>query len=213
MNAGEPARDAWALPSGGRDATPAPDERGVQQHQAGTAFLGMVIFMASWAMLFAGLFFAYGVVRSGAHPWPPTDMPDLPLGLPATATLALALSSYGLHGALARARATGEGVARLVGAAAALGAIFLFLQARVWGSLWHLGLTPDAGPYASVFYGLTVFHALHVALGVLALGWLTVRAARRRYTPLAHIPLRLWTLYWHMVGVVWGLMYLLVYVL
>src|SRR5688500_13946246 len=81
------------------------------KHQATTAYLGMVIFMASWAMLFAGLFFAYGVVRAGAHPWPPTDMPDLPRLLPGLATLALAFSSLCLHKAGVQIRSAHDGAA------------------------------------------------------------------------------------------------------
>ena len=36
------------------------------------AVLGMTIFVASWAMLFAGLFFAYGVTRLRTPAWPPS---------------------------------------------------------------------------------------------------------------------------------------------
>lgn len=188
------------------------DELRLAAHRSTTAFLGMVIFMASWAMLFAGLFFAYGVVRAGAHPWPPTDMPDLPLLVPGLATVALALSSWCLQRALDRVRKGQERAALLVMGAMALGALFLVLQVRVWQGMWLLGLTPTAGPYASVFYGLTVFHALHVFIGLLALTFVFVQTARRRYGQSHHIPLRLWILYWHMVGLVWALMYLLVYV-
>src|SRR5436189_86613 len=49
--------------------------------------LGMVMFMAAWAMLFAGLFFAYGVLRVRATDWPPADLPRLPRLLPGVATV------------------------------------------------------------------------------------------------------------------------------
>ena len=180
-------------------------------HQAGTAFLGMVIFMGSWAMLFAGLFFAYGIVRAGSHPWPPIDLPSLPLAMPAVATAALALSSLAMQTALTRARRSLSGVGGLVFAALVLGAVFLAVQISVWLQLWSVGLQPSTGTFASVFYGLTVFHAVHVAVGLFALAFLGIQGARNRYHAAAHIPLRLWTLYWHMVGVVWLLMYVLIY--
>jgi len=47
-----------------------------------TAWLGMIIFLASWAMMFAALFFAYGIVRLRAQVWPPPELPALPLRLP-----------------------------------------------------------------------------------------------------------------------------------
>jgi heme/copper-type cytochrome/quinol oxidase subunit 3 len=161
------------------------------RHQERTALMGMAIFVASWAMLFAALFFAYGLSRLHAIAWPPADLPTLPLGLPGLATLVLAASSAALH----RGR---------VPLAAGLGIGFLALQGVVWRQMLLAGLRPQAGAYASYFFALTVFHALHVLVGLGALGWLAVRPH-----PLA---LRLWTVYWHMVGVIWTVMFLLVYV-
>jgi heme/copper-type cytochrome/quinol oxidase subunit 3 len=162
------------------------------RHEERTALMGMAIFMASWAMLFAALFFAYGLSRLRAHVWPPADLPPLPLALPALATLVLAGSSAALH----RRRPL---------VAAGLGLVFLALQSVVWRHLLAAGLRPQTGAYASYFFALTVFHALHVLVGLVALGWLALRPRP--------LPLRLWTIYWHMVGVIWGVMFLLVYVL
>jgi cytochrome c oxidase subunit 3 len=162
------------------------------RHQERTALMGMAIFVASWAMLFSALFFALGLSRLRAVVWPPADLPRLPLLLPGVATLALAGSSAVLH-------------VRRVALAAALGAGFLVVQAIVWRQMLLAGLRPQAGAYASYFFALTIFHALHVLVGLVALGWLVLR-------PRA-LPLRLWTVYWHMVGVIWTVMFLLVYVL
>ncbi|HEY7725862.1 MAG TPA: cytochrome c oxidase subunit 3 [Anaeromyxobacteraceae bacterium] len=179
-----------------------------------TAHLGMVIFLASWAMLFAGLFFAYGLVRSRAAAWPPLDQPALPLALPGANVAVAALGSAAL---LLAARPLRRGdpraAARSLAAAALLGAIFLALQARVWTSLWAQGLRPDGGPYASVFYTLTAFHAVHVLVGLgalVVLAWRAWRGSRGSGRP---VPARLWTMYWHFVAAVWFLMYLTVYVL
>jgi cytochrome c oxidase subunit 3 len=162
------------------------------RHQERAALMGMAIFVASWAMLFAALFFAYGLSRLRAIVWPPGDLPPLPLLLPGLATLVLAGSSAVLH----RGR---------VLAAVLLGGTFLGLQAVVWRQMFLAGLHPQAGAYASYFFALTVFHALHVLVGLGGLGWLA-----RRPQPLS---LRLWTIYWHMVGVIWAVMFVLVYVL
>jgi cytochrome c oxidase subunit 3 len=167
------------------------------RHQERTALMGMAIFVASWAMLFAALFFAYGLGRVRAVVWPPADLPPLPLVLPALATLVLGASSWALHRGAPRANAAGR--------AAVLGLVFLILQAIVWRQMLLSGLRPQAGAYASYFFALTIFHALHVLVGLVALGWLALRPR-----PLS---LRLWTIYWHMVGVIWGVMFLVVYVI
>jgi heme/copper-type cytochrome/quinol oxidase subunit 3 len=187
---------------------PAPQLR----HAEATALLGMVVFIAAWAMLFAGLFFAYGAIRVRAAVWPPPDLPRLPVGLPALATGLLALSSAALQSALAGAR-RGEAAVRGVGLALLLGLGFLALQTTVWRQLVAGGLRPTDGNYGSSFYALTVFHALHVAVGLGALAWLAVSAWRSARAPGAasSVSLRLWTLYWHMVGAIWLVMFVAVY--
>jgi cytochrome c oxidase subunit III len=174
-----------------------------------TSWVGMIVFLAGWTMLFAGLFFAYGLVRTHAGAWPPADQPRLPRLLPGLATLLLVASSLAADRGLAVSRqVAGPRAARRLALAAALGTSFLALQLVVWIGLWRAGLTPAGGPYPSVFYGLTAIHALHVLVGLVALGWLAVRAWRRGAP---RLQLRLWGAYWHFVGVAWLAMFVSVY--
>ncbi len=179
-----------------------------------TAWVGMVVFLASWAMLFASLFFAYALVRSHAPSWPPADQPVLPLALPALNTAALAISALAMERAMRSLRAgRARRAATALAAAAALGFVFLVLQGVVWLGLYRAGLEPSGGPYPSAFYTLTVFHALHVLVGLLALGWLAVRARGGAYGALRLLPVRLWAMYWHFVGAVWLAMFASLYLL
>lgn len=171
-----------------------------------TARVGMAIFLGSWLMLFAGLLFVYGLVRSRAPVWPPLDQPRLPLLLPAINTLAIAASSAAL---LAAQRGLRAGAQRAAGRwlllAVLLGSVFLSLQLVVWIGLWRAGLLPSGGPYPSVFYALTLLHALHVAVGLLALALHGGRALAGRASRLGT---DLWASYWHAVGAVWLVLYL-----
>jgi len=193
---------------------PTPSETvALARHREGTALLGMVVFVASWAMLFAGLFFAYGLVRARSLSWPPADLPRLPRGLAALATLVLGLASAALQRALRAARQDRPGARRAIAGAAGLGLAFVALQLTSWVRVWSAGLRPEAGTYGSTFFGLTVFHALHVLVGLGALAFLGLRSARRPFRAGDHLPLRLWTIYWHMVGIIWGAIFVLVYLL
>jgi cytochrome c oxidase subunit 3 len=179
-----------------------------------TAYLGMVIFLGSWAMMFGSLFFAYGMVRARSSAWPPPDLPELPVAVGAVNTVVLAFSSAILQLTVRNLRrGQSRFVAWGIAASTLLGAAFLAIQVSSWRRLLDDGLTPSGGPYPSVFYGLTCFHGLHVLIGIVALGWLTGNAFAGKYSAARFLPLRLWTLYWHFVGAVWLAMFLVVYVL
>jgi heme/copper-type cytochrome/quinol oxidase subunit 3 len=179
-----------------------------------TAWLGMVVFLGSWAMMFAALFFAYGLLRARLPQWPPSDLPRLPVLLPLANTLVLAMSSFAVQRALSAARKGYLGSVRpALWAALVLGIAFVGLQLHLWSGLWNAGLRPDLGPYPSVFYGLTVFHALHVFVGLCGLGYLAAGAGKGAHNPGRHLALRLWAGYWHFVGAVWLLMFVTLFVL
>jgi cytochrome c oxidase subunit III len=177
-----------------------------EHHRENTALLGMTLFLASWAMLFAALLFAYGLVRLRANSWPPADLPALPVILPSFGTLFLAQASL----AMQRARRRPERALAPLLFAWLASAGFFAVQVLVWTRLWERGLRLDTGPYGSVFFGLTGFHALHVLVGLGGLAALIVSAARGGLRP---IPLRLWTLYVHMVTIFWVLVFVSVYLL
>jgi cytochrome c oxidase subunit 3 len=175
----------------------------------------MVVFLGSWAMMFASLFFAYGFVRTRSPVWPPPDLPELPWVTPALNTLVLAASSgaiqYGVHSIREGA---GRKLARALLFTILLGGVFLSLQLSVWMRLYAQGLRPDTGgPYSSVFWGLTCVHALHVAVGLIGLAWLCRRAFAGAFSAARYLPVRLWALYWHFVGAVWALMFVLIFLL
>ena len=196
-------------------APQAPDVRELQDYRLRrsddevTSYIGMIIFLASWAMMFAALFFAYAVMRFRAPLWPPPDQPPVPILLPTLNTVVIAASSASVAFAV-RASAFGRRRRAFAGLsiAAVLGASFLILQVVVWSSLWRAGLVPSSGPYGSVFYALTTFHALHVLVGLAALTALALRERARRTTRTA---VRLWGMFWHFVGCIWLALYLSVY--
>ncbi len=188
--------------------------RSPRQEVDDTAYLGMLIFLGSWAMMFAGLFFAYGAVRFhiGAG-WPPHGVPHLPVSLPAVNTVVLMASGLALQLGLwaVRAGKVNELSAALV-VSLLLGCLFFGLQILLWSELYKGGLRPDGGPYPSVFYALTVFHGLHVLVGLGALLVLLIKSLDGAFSAPRHLPVKLWTMYWHFVDAVWLLMFVTVFV-
>ena len=178
-----------------------------------TAWLGMAIFLGSWAMMFASLFFSYGVLRLRQPAWPPAGTPPLPLFLPVLNSGVIVLTSIALQRALVAARRGDR--SRVVGgliAGLVLGITFVALQTVLWTSLFASGLSLGDGALAGVVYGLTGFHALHVVVGLLGLGLLLPAVLRGTLNAARNNRLRLWVMYWHFVGVVWLTMALLLFV-
>jgi cytochrome c oxidase subunit III len=179
-----------------------------------TQSLGMIVALGSWAMMFGALFFVYAGIRAGTRVWPPPGLPELPVALPFVNTVVLAASSAALLlGTRALARGGRRALPWYVLAAFVLGAAFLGLQLLVWRDLWVKGLVPSSGAFASVFYGLTFLHALHVLAGLVVLGVIFFRALGGAYTEHNVIRVRVAGMFWHFVDVVWILMFVALYLL
>ena len=73
--------------------------RPAKAREDATASIGMVVFLASWAMMFAAMFFTYAYVRSrmGETGWPPVGLPRLPVLMPLLNTVVLLASSSALQ--------------------------------------------------------------------------------------------------------------------
>jgi cytochrome c oxidase subunit 3 len=177
------------------------------------AYAGMVIFLGSWAMLFGALFFSYAVLRVSAPIWPPPGFESLPLALPGINTLLLLASSRTLALALARLRCGQLARCRneLLGTIL-LGVVFVGLQCKVWADLWKSGLHLGSGAYGGTFYVLTVFHSLHVLVGLGLLARLVAPLVWRVPIAPGRVPAALTAMFWHFVSAVWLTIFVAVYV-
>ena len=105
-----------------------------------TAVFGMTIFLASEAMLFAGLIAGYIVLRLSSPTWPPSpDLPKLPIILTGINTVFLIASSFTYHAAEVAVKKCKTGTAWLF-LTVLLGSLFLGVQAYEWYHMHHEGL-------------------------------------------------------------------------
>jgi cytochrome c oxidase subunit 3 len=178
-----------------------------------TGKVGMILFLASWAMMFGALFYSYGILRARAPSWPPMGVPEVPIVVPSIITVLILVSSVMLEqGRKALSGGDVTRFSRMMIGSIVLGALFLALQSQVWLDLWAAGLRIDTGRYGSLFFFLTIFHALHVVVGLGILCWMfwttprlptsIARFARAQYAA--------W--FWHFVALVWLIVFALVYV-
>jgi len=177
-----------------------------------TAVFGMTIFLASEAMLFAGLIAGYVVLRLSSPAWPPSpDLPKLPVVLTGINTVFLITSSFTYHFAEVAVKKGKKGTAWLF-LTVLLGSLFLCIQGYEWYHMHHEGLWFNTGGvYGSSFFVLTGFHGLHVLIGVLMIAWALIRQFGGAYTAQSHTYLILAGMYWHFVDVVWLFLYSVLY--
>lgn len=136
------------------------------------AVLGMLIFVSTEVMLFAGMISAFLILRATtAAAWPPPGQPRLPLEETAINTVALIASGFVLwHARRVFADAPARAV-RPLGIAMALGAFFVAFQGYEWVMMIRQGLTLTSSNHGSFFYLIVGLHGLHVLAGLTVLSW------------------------------------------
>jgi cytochrome c oxidase subunit 3 len=172
--------------------------------------VGMVVWLASELMFFAGLFAAWFTLRAeGSGPWPPEGV-ELETARTAAATVVLLASSATMHLAVVAAnRDDRRGSVRWIVITVALGALFIANQALEYA---EASFQIDSHAYGSIFYLMTGFHGLHVVGGLVLLLSIAGVVGGRSRAPTART-VDMAAYYWHFVDVVWVAMFTTVYVL
>ena len=176
------------------------------------SILGMLLFIASEIMLFGSFFTAYFFVRvvNNAPEWPPAPF-QFPVFVAFVNTCVLVTSSFTMHWALQSVkRGNRAGLQAGLVITSLLGLTFLLTQIREYS---RIGFAPHDGAFASVFFGLTGLHGLHVFVGLCLLLAMTLRAFRGHFSPEHHHGVELAGIYWHFVDVMWIVVYVTVYII
>ena len=129
-------------------------------------------------------------------------------------TLALITSSYFVVRALVAVR---SGLplqcARWLWGAIALGGVFVVVKLFEFSVHLGAGVTLSTNTFYMFYLSLTFFHFMHVLLGMVILTVVAVKAGRGDYTPAEHTGVETGASYWHMVDLVWLILFPLVYVM
>jgi cytochrome c oxidase subunit III len=168
-------------------------------------FWGMAMLILTEATLFGILLFSYFYLRFQTSPtWPPPGIEKPRLFLVAIMTPILLLSSAPMHWSLLGIRRGKVGRLRIgLLVTFLMGAAFLSLQGVEYHSILTREFTAKTNVYGSLFFTITGFHGLHVAVGLLMILWLQWYAGRGRFSEERHLPVENVTLYWHFVDAVW----------
>ncbi len=190
------------------------------RHHRAVSF-GMWVFLASEILLFSGLFAGYAVYR-GLYPTgflAASRQTDIILG---TTNTAVMMTSSLLIAVAGGALAAGQAVLarRLLMATFLLGTIFLVVKGFEYREdiAKHLlpgpgfALTEAGAPlFFSLYWVMTGIHSVHVTGGLVAVGRLIVMACREPASLSESAAEEATALYWHLVDVIWIVLYPLLY--
>ena len=170
-----------------------------------TAKIGLGVFLAVVGSLFALFISAYSMRMSLAD-WRALPLPPL-LWIN---TAMLVFSSLALQYASAAARRGAVGDVRtglLAGGVSTLA--FLAGQLLAWQQLVDAGYFLSANPANAFFYMLTAAHGLHIVGGLVALARAGVKLVRGAALPKLRLSVELCAVYWHVLLLIWVLLFAL----
>src|ERR1700674_5083828 len=162
--------------------------------------IGMWLFLLSDTLTFGALLFAYSYGRISNPAWPtPFGKESITNATIMTACL-LSSSLTIVLGVLAARRGDRSWTRNWMLATMFFSAAFIVLHAMEWSHLIEAGMTPFKNPWApsvpqfgGTFFTLTGMHMLHVTIGVIYLGVVSLRKA---FLP---ILLAIWAVGWWLI--------------
>ncbi len=174
----------------------------------------MWIFLASECLFFGALISTY-LIFEGESLVGPTPSEILNIPVTSASTFVLLMSSLTMVLAVYGAQHGRLGMMKLMLLATiVLGIGFLGFQAYEFIEFVHHGLGLTTNQFGSSFFVLTGFHGTHVAVGVLYLLSLLMASNRRTgLGPERALHIDLAGLYWHVVDVVWIVIFTIIYLI
>jgi nitric oxide reductase NorE protein len=129
-------------------------------------------------------------------------------------TLALITSSYFVVRAVSAIR---EGSSKLcvrwLLAALSMGVVFLVVKGGEYAHHFGEGITLSTNTFYMFYLSLTFFHFMHVIMGMVILSAVAVMAHKGKYSAGEHTGVETGASYWHMVDLLWLILFPLVYVM
>lgn len=103
--------------------------------------------------------------------------------------------------------------ARWLAAGMALGVAFLVVKLFEYQAKFAAGIDLTTNAFYMFYLSLTFFHFMHVILGLIILAAVWLKARRGGYSAAEHRGMETGASYWHMVDLVWIVLFPLVYVM
>jgi nitric oxide reductase NorE protein len=172
----------------------------------------MWVFVLGDLVIFGGYFLIFMVYRNQEHQLFLESQRHLSLTIGTVNTLLLLTSSWFVaNGVLATRAGKYRRALSLTLWGGACGVLFALVKAYEWSSKINAGLTFPHNDFYMFYYMLTGIHLFHVLLGLVFLGVVVaeLRNPRKRRPAMVETG----ATYWHMVDLLWIVIFALLYVM
>jgi nitric oxide reductase NorE protein len=174
--------------------------------------LAIWFFICAELLVFGVLFITYAFVRS--HNLELFNESQLILNkhIGLLNTLVLITSSYFVVLAVNAIRANNSRACTFwLNAGIATGLIFVLAKSYEFHEIGSRGITLSSNIFYTFYLSMTFFHFMHVILGLVILFAVMLKARRGGYSDQQHDGVETGASYWHMVDLVWIVLFPLVY--
>jgi len=172
------------------------------------------IFILAEMLVFGVMFIVYAFAR--AHQLEAFNASQLTLnrGLGTLNTVILITSSYFVVRSVAAIKVSNaQQSARWLLGAMALGAMFIAVKLWEFNEKFSAGITLETNDFYMYYLTLTSFHLMHVLMGVIILGCVVFKLNKGDYTATEHFGVETGASFWHMVDLLWIVLFPLVYII
>ena len=176
--------------------------------------------LAIWFFIFAELlifgiaFLSYAIARVQNVEMFNQYQLTLNSELGAANTLLLITASYFVVRAIHAIRVDNvKGCITWLYASLGCGAGFLLLKSVEYHDKFSHGINLSTNTFYMFYLSLTMFHFMHVIFGMIILFSITIKAQRGGYSAKNYIGIETGASYWHMVDLVWIILFPLVYII
>ncbi len=176
--------------------------------------LAIWFFILAELLVFGVFFLAYAFARAGHVELFDHYQQTLDRTSGAVNTLVLITSSWFVVNAVSAIRANRADLCtRWLLAAMGGGAVFVAIKLHEFMAKAEAGITLSTNTFYMFYLSLTFFHFMHVLMGMVILGFVAAKAYRGDYDADHHTGVETGASYWHMVDLVWIVLFPLVYVM
>lgn len=176
--------------------------------------LALWIFILAELSVFAVFFSAYAFTRANHVELFNTYQLTLDRNSALANTLVLITASYFVVRAVAAIQqGNARRSSRWLWAAVGMAMLFLLIKGHEYAHHLAEGINLSTNTFYMFYLSLTFFHFMHVILGMIVLMVLAVRTRHGHYDIQNHTDIESGASYWHMVDLVWIVLFPLVYVM